>query len=75
MSRVRLSINVSDFDAAVAFYSRLFGEAPPKLRPGYANFCHRRPAAEAGAELARQRVRRHDQPPRRRGGLACQRAR
>jgi catechol 2,3-dioxygenase-like lactoylglutathione lyase family enzyme len=38
MSRVQLSINVSDFDAAVAFYSRLFGVAPAKLRPGYANF-------------------------------------
>jgi catechol 2,3-dioxygenase-like lactoylglutathione lyase family enzyme len=37
MSRVQLSINVSDFDAAVAFYSRLFGTAPAKLRPGYAN--------------------------------------
>ncbi len=38
MSRVQLSINVSDFGAAVAFYSRLFGAAPAKLRPGYANF-------------------------------------
>jgi hypothetical protein len=38
MSLVQLSINVSDFDAAVAFYSRLFGAAPAKLRPGYANF-------------------------------------
>ena len=38
MSRVQLSINVSDFDAAVAFYSRLFGAVPAKLRPGYANF-------------------------------------
>ena len=38
MSRVQLSINVSDFDAAVSFYSRLFGVAPAKLRPGYANF-------------------------------------
>lgn len=38
MSRVQLSINVTDFDAAVAFYSRLFGTAPAKLRPGYANF-------------------------------------
>lgn len=38
MSRVQLSINVSDFDAAVAFYSRLFGTTPAKLRPGYANF-------------------------------------
>ena len=38
MSRVQLSINVNDFDAAVAFYSRLFGAVPAKLRPGYANF-------------------------------------
>lgn len=38
MSRVQLSINVSDFDAAVAFYSLLFGTGPAKLRPGYANF-------------------------------------
>jgi catechol 2,3-dioxygenase-like lactoylglutathione lyase family enzyme len=38
MSRIQLSINVSDFDAAVAFYSRLFGTASAKLRPGYANF-------------------------------------
>lgn len=38
MARVQLSINVSDFDAAVGFYSRLFGAAPAKLRPGYANF-------------------------------------
>ena len=28
MSRVQLSINVNDLDAAVAFYSRLFGVAP-----------------------------------------------
>ena len=38
MSRVQLSINVGDFDAAVAFYTRLFGVGPAKLRPGYANF-------------------------------------
>jgi hypothetical protein len=38
MSRVQLSVNVSDFGVAVAFYSRLFGTAPAKLRPGYANF-------------------------------------
>ena len=38
MSRVQLSINVSDLDAAVAFYSRLLGTAPAKLRPGYASF-------------------------------------
>jgi catechol 2,3-dioxygenase-like lactoylglutathione lyase family enzyme len=37
MSRVQLSLNVGDFEAAVAFYSRLFGP-PAKLRHGYANF-------------------------------------
>jgi glyoxalase/bleomycin resistance protein/dioxygenase superfamily protein len=38
MSRVQLSLNVSDLGAAVAFYSRLLRTAPAKLRPGYANF-------------------------------------
>lgn len=38
MSRVQLSLNVTDLDAAVAFYSRMFGTPPAKLRPGYANF-------------------------------------
>jgi catechol 2,3-dioxygenase-like lactoylglutathione lyase family enzyme len=38
MSRVQLSINITDFDAAVTFYSRLFGTEPARLRPGYANF-------------------------------------
>jgi catechol 2,3-dioxygenase-like lactoylglutathione lyase family enzyme len=38
MSRVQLALNVSDLDAAVAFYSKLFDTAPSKVRPGYANF-------------------------------------
>ena len=38
MSRVQLALNVSDLDAAVAFYSKLFQATPAKLRPGYANF-------------------------------------
>ena len=38
MSRVQLALNVDDVDAAVAFYSRLFGAQPAKRRPGYANF-------------------------------------
>lgn len=38
MSRVQLSINVGDLEEAVAFYSKLLGTAPAKLRPGYANF-------------------------------------
>jgi catechol 2,3-dioxygenase-like lactoylglutathione lyase family enzyme len=29
---------VADVDAAVAFYSKLFGTGPAKRRPGYANF-------------------------------------
>ena len=38
MSRVQLALNVDDVDAAVAFYSTLFGTEPAKRRPGYANF-------------------------------------
>ena len=38
MSRVQLALNVSDLDAAVEFYSKLFGAEPAKRRPGYANF-------------------------------------
>jgi len=38
MSRVQLALNVTDIDAAVDFYSRLFGTEPAKRRPGYANF-------------------------------------
>jgi catechol 2,3-dioxygenase-like lactoylglutathione lyase family enzyme len=38
MSRVQLALNVSDLDAAVAFYSKLFSSEPAKRRPGYANF-------------------------------------
>jgi catechol 2,3-dioxygenase-like lactoylglutathione lyase family enzyme len=38
VSRVQLALNVSDLDAAIDFYSKLFGIAPAKLMPGYANF-------------------------------------
>ncbi len=37
-ARVQLALNVSDVDAAVDFYSKLFGVGPVKQRPGYANF-------------------------------------
>jgi catechol 2,3-dioxygenase-like lactoylglutathione lyase family enzyme len=38
VSRVQLALNVSDLEAAVDFYSKLFGAEPAKRRPGYANF-------------------------------------
>jgi len=38
MSRLQLALNVSDLDAAIDFYSRLFGTSPRKVQPGYANF-------------------------------------
>lgn len=38
MSRIQLALDVTDLDAAVAFYSRLFGVEPARRRPGYANF-------------------------------------
>ncbi|MCV7032353.1 ArsI/CadI family heavy metal resistance metalloenzyme [Mycobacterium sherrisii] len=38
MSRVQLALNVEDLDTAIAFYARLFGTPPAKVKPGYANF-------------------------------------
>jgi catechol 2,3-dioxygenase-like lactoylglutathione lyase family enzyme len=37
-SRVQLALNVNDIDEAIAFYTKLFGTEPAKVRPGYANF-------------------------------------
>ena len=36
--RLQLALNVRDMDAAVEFYSKMFGVEPHKRRPGYANF-------------------------------------
>ncbi|MBB2992846.1 lactoylglutathione lyase [Mycolicibacterium iranicum] len=38
MSRVQLALNVDDLDEAIAFYRKLFGVEPAKVKPGYANF-------------------------------------
>src|SRR5688572_3020701 len=38
MCRVQLALNVSDIDAAIAFYSKLFDTPAAKARPGYANY-------------------------------------
>ncbi|MFH8931340.1 ArsI/CadI family heavy metal resistance metalloenzyme [Streptomyces pristinaespiralis] len=38
MSRVQLALRVPDLAASVAFYTKLFGAEPAKLRDGYANF-------------------------------------
>ena len=38
MSRVQLALNVDDIDTAIAFYTKLFGTQPVKVKPGYANF-------------------------------------
>ncbi len=38
MSRLQLALNVDDLEESIAFYSRLFGTEPAKVKPGYANF-------------------------------------
>jgi catechol 2,3-dioxygenase-like lactoylglutathione lyase family enzyme len=43
MSRVQLALNVDDIDAAIDFYTRLFGTPPAKVREGYANFAIAQP--------------------------------
>jgi catechol 2,3-dioxygenase-like lactoylglutathione lyase family enzyme len=43
MSRIQLALNVSNVDAAVDFYSKLFNAEPAKRRDGYANFAIEEP--------------------------------
>jgi catechol 2,3-dioxygenase-like lactoylglutathione lyase family enzyme len=38
VARVQLALNVSDLEAAVSFYTKLFDTEPAKRQPGYANF-------------------------------------
>ncbi len=38
MARIQLALNVDDVEAATEFCAKLFGAAPAKTRPGYANF-------------------------------------
>jgi catechol 2,3-dioxygenase-like lactoylglutathione lyase family enzyme len=38
VARVQLALNVSNLNEAIDFYSQLFGCAPAKVQPGYANF-------------------------------------
>jgi catechol 2,3-dioxygenase-like lactoylglutathione lyase family enzyme len=38
MSRLQLALDVDDLEQSIAFYTRLFGTEPAKVRPGYANF-------------------------------------
>jgi catechol 2,3-dioxygenase-like lactoylglutathione lyase family enzyme len=38
MSRIQLALDVDDLAASIAFYRRLFGTDPAKVRDGYANF-------------------------------------
>jgi catechol 2,3-dioxygenase-like lactoylglutathione lyase family enzyme len=59
MSRVQLALRVADLDASIAFYTKLFGVEPAKLRPGYANFAITEPplklvllAGEPGQQTA-----------------------
>jgi catechol 2,3-dioxygenase-like lactoylglutathione lyase family enzyme len=41
--RLQLALNVADLDAAVDFYTRMFGVGPAKTKPGYANFAIEQP--------------------------------
>lgn len=50
MSRVQLALRVSDLDGLVDFYAKLFGTAPAKRRPGYANFAITEPLNHAGSD-------------------------
>ncbi|MFJ4713042.1 ArsI/CadI family heavy metal resistance metalloenzyme [Streptomyces sp. NPDC088785] len=38
MARAQLALRVSDLEASITFYAKLFGTPPAKRREGYANF-------------------------------------
>ena len=38
MARIQLSLNVTNLDDSIGFYSKLFTTEPAKVKPGYANF-------------------------------------
>ena len=48
MSRVQLALRLADLQASVGFDAKLFGTAPAKLRPGYANFALTEPCRRTG---------------------------
>src|SRR5688500_20356327 len=85
MSRVQLALNVSDLEAAIDFYTRLFRTPPAKVRPGYANFAIAEPPLKLvliegngkpgtlnhlGLEVASTDEAAAEQADSRRGGLA-----
>lgn len=41
--RVQLAMNVRDLNESIAFYSKLFGEQPAKIKDGYANWALENP--------------------------------
>ncbi|MCP5025861.1 MAG: glyoxalase/bleomycin resistance/extradiol dioxygenase family protein [Actinomycetia bacterium] len=41
--RLQLAMNVNDLDESIDFYSRMFGVAPDKVKPGYANWAIENP--------------------------------
>lgn len=43
MSRLQLALNVSNLEESIAFYTKLFGVEPAKVKPGYANFAVAKP--------------------------------
>lgn len=42
-TRIQLALNVNDVSAATAFYEKMFGAPPHKVRDGYANFAIENP--------------------------------
>jgi catechol 2,3-dioxygenase-like lactoylglutathione lyase family enzyme len=41
--RIQLALNVDDLGESIAFYTKLFGTQPAKVKPGYANFAIAQP--------------------------------
>lgn len=44
MSRIHIALNTNHFEESIAFYSKLFGQQPAKVREGWAKFDLQEPA-------------------------------
>lgn len=59
-TRIHISVPVSDLEASKRFYSALFGTAPTKVKPDYANWRLDRPALHLALVQAPQVAKGHN---------------
>ena len=60
MSRIHIALNTNHFEESVAFYSKLFGQDPAKLKPDWAKFDLKEPALNLTLNRRQEPLQRGD---------------